>query len=293
MENDETQIVDPVRWHKLAMRRHEIEIAAVFGAMINNRIEPILIKGWAAARNYPQGHTRNFVDMDLAVSRDDFANAVALQKKADFPHSSVDLHNELRHYDVTAWNDLFARSKTIDVDGTPVRILCAEDHLRVLCAHWLNDGGSYKERLWDIYYAVDNRPDTFDWDLCLNSVTASRRTWILTAILIAHRHLGLNIEGIPFGENETSIPVWVENTLQHEWSSSDVGLRPLHTCLFEPSILFQQIRKRIPPNPIQATVEGDGRFDERSRLPIQLKNAFQRLGPALKRIKGVLFRAQG
>ena len=77
-------------------------------------------------------------------------------------------------------------------------MLCPEDELRVLCLRWLNDGGAYKERLWDIYYAVANQPPDFDWDQCRDSVSATGRRWIVTAIAITRKYLSLEVEGLRF-----------------------------------------------------------------------------------------------
>ncbi len=284
----ETEIHDDLKWHKLSLRRSEVEISDVFAAFQDHGIEPILIKGWAAARNYPPDKTRFFGDIDVAVRDADFDAASRLIKSEDFPIAAIDLHREFRHLDKVAWETLFERSQMIAIDGVSVRLLCPEDHLRIMAVHWLNDGGAYKERLWDIYWAIKNRPEDFDWNVALDSAGPNRRNWIITTIMLAHRHLHLDISDIPIRDNEREIPGWVEKTLETEWSS-DVRLMPLHTCIRDPRILFQQIRKRFPPNPIQATVETEGSFDESSRFPTQVKDIFYRASPSIARISSLLF----
>lgn len=283
VDPENVEISDPVKWHKLAMRRHELEIAMVFRALLDNGIEPILVKGWAAARNYPEGTARNFGDIDLACSKADYPKAVKIVAEPDFPPSFVDLHDELRHYDRTPWSELFRRSITIEVEKTPIRTLRHEDHLRVICVHWLNDGGAYKERLWDIYYAVENRPPDFDWGLCLGTVSPTRRKWIITAIVLAHRHLGLRIDDLPLSAEDREIPEWIEQALHKEWAT-EVRLHPIHYSFRNPRTLIQQIRKRLPPNPIQSTIEAEGEFDDRSRLRVQLLTFFRRFVASLNRV---------
>jgi hypothetical protein len=152
----------------------------------------------------------------------------------------------------------------------------------VLCTHWLNDGGQYKDRLWDIYYAIENRPPGFDWDLCLASVSPIRRNWVITAIAVTKKYLDLNVDSLPFADELHSLPKWLEKTLEKEWST-ELRLRPLHSFLNEPSMLFKQLKKRFPPNPIQATIETESAFDDRSVFPRQIKNIVLRVPASVKR----------
>ena len=278
-----SEISDEIRWYRLFMRRTEVEIKGIFEAYREVDVEPILIKGWAAARNYPATHPRFFGDIDIAVSSDDLERARARSRNERFTALNIDLHRGLRHLDSTPWEVLFERSELVDVDGTDVRLLSSEDHFRVLCTHWLTDGGQYKQRLWDIYYAVANRPSTFDWNVALDGVSDTRKNWIKTAIAITKKHLNLDTTGLPFTDDLLDYPKWIDKCLAKEWAS-EVRLRSLDTCLSDPGLFFRQIRKRVPPNPIQATIESEAMFDERSRIPFQIKSISMRLRPSIFRI---------
>ncbi len=287
LESGSETITDELRWHKLLMRRFEVGLIAAFENFRAAGIEPILFKGWAAARNYPPDRPRFFGDADIAIRREDFENAARLITTDGFASVGIDLHREFRHLDTVPWKTLFARSEVVVVDGTGIRILCSEDHLRVLCVHWLTDGGAYKDRLWDIYFAVERRPKDFDWDRCLNSVSKTRRRWVITTIALANRYLGLDVSALPFEAETEHIPNWIIRCVEQEWTT-DVRLRPLHTCLRQPAILYQQILKRLPPNPIQATIDTEGEFDEGSRFRHQIGSIFVRIRPSTKRIVDAL-----
>ena len=148
----------------------------------------------------------------------------------------------------------------VDLDGTPVRVFRPEDHLRVLCVHWLIDGGAHRDKLWDIYYAVANRPPDFDWDRCLDLVSDRRRRWIIYTIGLANRYLGLQLDDLPFADEARNIPVWMNKCLETEWSKTNF-CQPVTSFLSQPSALFRQLRKRLPPNPIRATIEMEGDLD--------------------------------
>ena len=283
------EIVDELRWHKLSMRRFELAIAEAFELFRAYDIEPILIKGWAAARNYPEGRPRFFGDVDLAFSASQFDKAVERLSRTPVPSISIDPHREFRHLDTLAWDIAVTRSKVIKVDSGSIRVLCPEDHLRVLCVHWLNDGGAYKERLWDIYYAVANRPPDFDWELCLESVSETRRRWIVIAIAVARKYLSLDVADLPFEVNTASIPEWMIRCLEKEWST-DARLIPLEACLHDPKLMMQQILKRTPPNPIEATIEGEGELNNTSRLRYQIGSIRKRIGPSFRGLRTALIR---
>ena len=71
-------MTDELRWNLLALKKAEKFILEAFRVFRQHEIEPILIKGWAAARYYPPDTPRFFGDTDLAVSAGDFQKARSL-----------------------------------------------------------------------------------------------------------------------------------------------------------------------------------------------------------------------
>ncbi|MCC6824433.1 MAG: nucleotidyltransferase family protein [Acidobacteria bacterium] len=273
---------DHERWlalqHALADRR----AADAFTFFRSHGIEPILIKGPAAALMFPEGRFRYSTDIDLAFAEADFAAAKALFAAASHSGLPIDPHCGLRSFDSTPWDTLFGRSRLVEIGGTSIRVLTEEDHLRLLCVHWLIDGGWNKDRLWDIYYAVKNRAVDFDWNICLNSVSSKRRRWIICVIGLAHKYLGLELDGLPFADDAKNIPGWVFRAVEKEWRT--VQIRPLSHFLNDPKMFIAQLRKRIPPNPLRSVVEMEGNIDTGIRLHYQIGLIFRRMGPGLFKI---------
>ncbi len=274
---------DAYRWNLLQKKAQEIRIGQAFSLFRSHGIEPVLIKGWAIGRLYPPTKPRISVDIDIAVSAADYGAAERIAKSSDDLNLALDLHRELRHLDTLKWQDLFDNSQMIDVDGVQVRVLCPEDHLRVLCVHWLTDGGEFKERLWDIVYLIENRTPDFDWDRCLNVVSQTRRRWILCTIGLAHRYLDLDLTGTPIANEVLDLPAWLANEIEREWAS-DIRLIPVEMWHWNAKLLFQQVRKRFPPGPIIATVQMEGSFDSKTRIFYRFGNIFQRIAASYRRI---------
>lgn len=285
------QMTDEQRWYLLTRKKVEGSIVEAFRGLRRHGIEPILIKGWAAARNYPPDIPRFFGDIDLAVSAADFEKASELMITPESGVKGVDLHRELRHLDTVDWQTLLSNSELVEIDDEKIRILSDEDHLRVMCVHWLTDGAESKDRLWDVVYAVENRSADFDWSKCLDVVAPNRRGWTIATIGLAHRYLGLKIEDLPFAEDARRLPSWLTQCVERAWSD-EAPMRPLHTAMTDARTFLYQIKKRIPPNPIQATIDCDAAFDERSRVGYQFRDVFIRLKPSLPRVIPALFRRQ-
>jgi len=273
---------DLLRIKTIGYKVHEYRLEKAWIRFENAGFKPVLIKGWAAARYYSEPINRRFNDIDLIIDPVKYDDAVDyLESFQD--NTAIDLHNGAKHLDSLAYENLYANSRFIKCGETMIRVLCPEDHLRILCVHWLIDGGAKKDKLWDIYYVVANRPKDFDWDRCLNSVSATRKKWIICTIGLAQKYLGLDLANTPIANEIIEIPKWLIKALEKEWQS-DVLLIPLHYCLKDKKELIRQIKKRIPPNPIQATIEMEGEFDEKPRIFYQIGDIFLRLAPSLKRI---------
>lgn len=275
------------RWQLLQLRLSEKRISEAVAFFRHHKIEPILIKGWAAAQNYPKPFERQFSDVDLIIAPEKYDEAVFFLE--DYAENyAIDLHSGARHLDSVRYENLFENTKLVKCGETYIRVLRPEDHLRVLCVHWLTDGGENKDRLWDVYHAVANRPNDFDWDRCLKVISQTRRRWIICTIGLAHRYLKLDVKDTPFAGEVGDIPRWVTETVEREWKSVE-KLIPLHWCFHNKVELLKQIKKRIPPNPIQATIDMEGEFDNKPRIFYQIGDICYRIVPSFKRVVKEIF----
>ena len=249
--------VDGHRWNLLQLRAQEERIVSVFRKFKSHGIEPILFKGWAAARYYPEMTQRRLGDVDIAISEDAYQEAKQLAQSSQLSSILIDVHSEFRQLDTVSWSDILENSEVVELGGISVRVPSREDHLRILATHWLTDGGRFKEKLWDIHYAVEGRPSTFDWRQCLEIVEPNRRAWVVCAISIAHRYLGTKVDDLPFASEVDDLPSWVARCVEREWKRPD-PLEPLLTSLHDKRLMLRQVARRLPPNPIRATIEADG-----------------------------------
>src|SRR5258708_6325954 len=99
-------MTDELRWNLLQKKTQELRAVRAFTLFREHGIDPILIKGLAAGRYYPENNPRVAIDMDLAVSAADFERATALVRSPEANGLAIDLHRELRHHDTADWNDL-------------------------------------------------------------------------------------------------------------------------------------------------------------------------------------------
>lgn len=267
------------KWLSLRYEASCIRISQAFRLLRDGGIEPILIKGYAAAREYPEPSSRQFADIDICVRPDqlDMASAVLTERDLGL---GVDLHAGLRHLDSQPWDETVARSELIEVNGEAIRVLCREDHLRVLVTHWLNDGGARRDRLADFWHTINNKDGRFDWGRCLGGIPHHRRAWIAKALGACIRFEGAQFASLPFSEDELRLPHWFAAALEKEWASEP--LYPLYYLLGEPRRFFAQLARRFPPNPIQATIEMDAQIDDSPRLAVQLSSFVRRVPTGIR-----------
>jgi hypothetical protein len=281
---------DGAKYRLLRYAVAEHEIARNWKAFEDAGLSPLLIKGWAAAQYYRDPSERHLGDIDLAFAPEEYAPAEELRARLQLLRT--DLHRGLRHLDTLPWDVFFRRAQTAECAGARIRVPAPEDHLRVLSVHWLNDGGAYRGKLADISNLLASAGAGFDWELCLAGISATRRRWIAVAVSLAARESGSVFAGHPFTADELRVPAWIDRALEREWASG-AGLVPLHFVLRDPRRLWVQIRKRIPPNALQATVETEGPFDDSPRILYQLKNAVRRVRPSFARVWPAIFRGRG
>lgn len=272
------------KWHSLNEMVQKERLVSAVKLSQENGFDPILIKGWAAGRFYDEGHFRAYTDIDLVVPYreqqdfQEFARSVT--------GTSIDVHGGLRHLDKTPWNEIFRRSIFVVLNNQQIRVLCDEDHLRIVSTHWLIDGGVNREKLYDVFYMVKNRRIRFDWELCLGDEPA-RRTWVAACIAAARDRLDLDVRDLPLEISEFQLPRWFGRTLDREWTLGPYRRIYLAKAIKDRSGIIEQLRRRFPPNPIAATVDLDRPIAEGSRAVI---GALSLLGKIPKAISGLIRR---
>lgn len=252
-------------------------------------IEPVLIKGPAAGIYYPEDDPRNSIDLDLAVPEADYDRALALSRSPAAAGLAIDVHKGLRHLDTKPWDDVFGDSQMVPMGGVDVRIPKSEDHLRILAVHWLNDGASDKDRLWDIFYIVQNSFAPLDWDSVFSPVSAKRQRWIACTIGLAHRYLDLDITSIPSNYRVNELPAWLTTFVEQEWERK-VVTRPLHTNLRDLPEFSRQLKERLRMNPVWATVHMEGSMDAPFRAHYRIGSMISRIPASALRIFGGLLK---
>ena len=98
-------------------------------------VEPLLVKGWAVARLYPERGLRPYGDIDLCVRPEQYVTAVAALAAPAAGTVAVDLHKGLPQLHRPSLDDVYERSQLVTLGKIDVRILGTEDHLRYMCIH--------------------------------------------------------------------------------------------------------------------------------------------------------------
>ncbi|MBV9210557.1 MAG: nucleotidyltransferase family protein [Acidobacteria bacterium] len=276
------------RLYTLQAAIHEREIAQVIKLLKGAGVEPILVKGWSMARHYPQPALRPYGDIDLFVRPEEFGRAEKVLASEEGKKFFVDLHKGANHLDEQAFEHLFARSEAVRLGEVSVRVLSPEDHLRILCVHFLHHGAWRPAGLCDIALLVEASGQSFDWKACLTK-NRKRAGWVTCTIGLAHQLLGADLTGTPVADAALKLPRWLVPAVLKEWenpvSVDHVVPPPLAHRLSHPVETLKAIKKRWPPNPIQATVVMNGSFNELPRIIFQTGNYLAR---TVKFLSGLL-----
>jgi hypothetical protein len=261
----------------------ERQIAEVSDMLEAAGIAAILIKGRATARFYPELGLRPTGDIDLLVSPHELARARALIHQH---HFSVDLdHDEFVRFAEHSFEEIYARSQFIAIRDRNIRVLGIEDHLRHLCLHFLKHGGWRPLWLCDIAATLETLPSNFNWRRCLGN-NSKRAQWIVCTIELACHLLGASLD-VQLPENGSiDLPQWLARAILEQWNSPLPPTRPLFVeelkrHLWDPKQLLGELRTRWP-NPIQATVDTNGPFNQLPRSPFQLLQYLSRANKLLR-----------
>ncbi len=270
---------DWYRSNALNSARQQHTIAAIFSRLTESNVKPIIVKGWSIARLYPELAARPAGDIDLYVAPEDRAKAEQIVRglldspyHADFEHLALALSR-----DTVA--SVFARSELCELHGVPVRVLCAEDNLRLLAVHYLQHGGWRPLWLCDVAVALENRPPRFDWKRCLGNDPV-RINWVESVLVLAHLLLGARIDDTPAAGWIAKFPQWPRESILEKWGRLSLeivgqGYFPSVGSMLQPGNFIRAIKHRWD-DPIRATVEAGGRFDNSSRLPLKIRWGLKR-----------------
>lgn len=276
------------RHHTLEAALHERDIQTIFALLRSNEIEPVLVKGWSIARLYPEKGLRPYDDIDLAIPEDQFDAAEAIVRDQSRTTTTIDLHKGFKELDPWGEDDLFHESTLIRLGDAEVRVLRAEDSLRVLCLHLLHHGAFRPLWFCDIALAMESRAIGFDWERCLGR-NIRVADWVACTIGLAHQLLGAEVENSLVAGRARDLPRWLMPAVLKQWEAPFAlnhgtarHRAPMATYLRHPGGLYRDVLNRWP-DPIEATVSLGGPFNDWPRLPFQLGNCLARAAKFFRR----------
>ncbi len=257
------ELCQAYRLHAVQASLHDIHIQQVVEHLRDGGIEPILFKGWAVSRLYPDAALRPFGDIDLAVAPDqlDKARDRLLASRRSF--GPIDLHAGLPDLGDRQWQQIVSRSALVTLGQTAVRIPSPEDHFRLLCLHMLRHGAWRPLWLCDIAVSLDQRGSQFDWDQCLSG-DQRLSEWVLAAVGLACRLLDAVIIPDALRSRAHAMARRLVGTVLRQWGSRRRGDshsrddRRFVDSIVRPSRLCVALRMRWP-NPIEAAMRCRGR----------------------------------
>ena len=244
---------------------HEQQLSAVVAFLQKHGLTPLLLKGWAVSRLYPEPGLRPYGDLDLAFSRADFPKACSVifdgaWQQAIGQSPGIDLHEEISDLADRSWSDIWSRTKLIPLGPVSVRVLGAEDQLRHLCLHFLRHGGWRPLWLCDIGAALEALPSDFDWDYFF---TGDRKAndWVRACLSMAADLLGASL---PASCAREPVAGWIRKSVLQQWGQTEAGDshgrddRPLRAYLRQPWKLIDAWRRRWP-SAVEAVLATAGR----------------------------------
>lgn len=279
-----SELLQAYRIHAVQSVLHELEIKEAVQLLSSHGVEPILVKGWSIARLYVEPALRPYGDIDLCVSAEQYAIAKRLADELAARDIRVDLHKGFAGFGDQSWGELYSRSRCPEIEGVKVRTLAPEDHLRLLCFHFLREGAWRPLWLCDIAVAVETRPARFDWNLCLGANDTSKN-YVACTLMLAQRLLQANLDGTPADVSEKELPAWLLPAVLKEWRVRSMYQRhraPLTSAWRRPITTLRKLRNHWP-SAIEATISVNSAFDDTPRWPLQVRSCCKRMHDSLRR----------
>ena len=237
------------RLHTIQAAVHELELTRAVGLLRCAGIEPLLAKGWAIARLYPESGLRPYADLDLLVPREAYEVAVATPGVL---RSRVDLHAWFGDLDDRPLRELYRRSQVVALGDVDIRMLGPEDHLRLQCLHQLRHGFWRPTWLCDVGVALDCLPEAFDWEYFLSG-NERRSSWVLCVLRVAQQILGARLDAPQEGRMAVELPEWLVPAVLRAWGAGHPDYdRVFSSFLRHPAGVLRAVRARWPSR-IQAT----------------------------------------
>jgi len=259
------------RYQMLEQALRERRLAALFAALEAHGIRAATFKGWALSRLYPAG-LRPVGDVDLVVHPEDEAHAravVASMAPAERPE--VDLQSNLARYlPDRSMAELLERSVVQATPAGPIRMLGAEDHLRLVCLHQLHHGAWRPLWLCDVAVLLESLPDGFSWEACLAG-SRRRSDSVLACVGLAVEWLGALPRVAP---PAMDVPSWFRSAVAAAWER---GFRRSPEAL--PGIPLRRLAPALRarwPDPLSATLHLGAPLRWVPRFPVQLAELVRR-----------------
>jgi len=267
-EDSKTELLNTHRFFAIKNTVHEQAVVAAFRVLRDRGIEPMLVKGWSIGRMYPESSRRPFGDIDLCVKRVEYDDAYRALKEAPRSATLIDLHSGFsKFYEVTD-DEIWHRSRLVELHGCEVRVPSEEDHFRYICLHFFRHGADRPMWACDICVAIEMRSDNFDWDLALGA-SEPQRNWVSTAAGAAARLLSADLKGTPSDLSSSHSPRWVGKVILKEWGRIYHFPPPLSMAAGSISKLARELPRHWP-NSIEATLNLKRAFGSRPRMMLQL-----------------------